>query len=103
MEIVVLVLGLVGFVMSFVIVGAVPAALAIVLGSLRLLMKKKRLKKLGKTEIIIGIVFAVLAIAVSVYVYTAGVMDIDFVRIVREFIDGLKDRFSFGSGAEGQP
>lgn len=41
MEIVVLVLGLVGFVMSFVIVGAAPAALALLLGVLRLLIKKK--------------------------------------------------------------
>ena len=89
MEIVVLVLGLVGFVMSFVIVGAVPAALAIVLGALRLMIKKKRLTKLGKTEIIIGIVFAVLAIIVSLYVYFAGVMDIDFVKIIRQEIDGF--------------
>ncbi|MBO4904606.1 MAG: hypothetical protein J5367_05225 [Lachnospiraceae bacterium] len=89
MEIVVLVLGLVGFVMSFVIVGFVPAALAIVLGVLRLLMKKKRLAKLGKTEIIIGIVFAALAILISLYVYFAGVMDIDFVKIVRQQIDGF--------------
>ena len=95
MEIVVLVLGLVGFVMSFVIVGAVPAALAIILGSLRLLMKKKRLKKLGKTEIIIGIVFAVLAIAVSVYVYTAGVMDIDFVNLIRVEIEEFKAKLPF--------
>ena len=89
MEIVVLVLGLVGFVMSFVLVGAVPAALAIVLGALRLMIKKKRLTKLGKTEIIIGIVFAVLAIIVSLYVYFAGVMDIDFVKIIRQEIDGF--------------
>lgn len=89
MEIVVLVLGLVGFVMSFVIVGAVPAVLAILLGALRLLMKKKRLTKLGKTEIIIGIVFGALAILISLYVYFAGVMDIDFVKIVRQQIDGF--------------
>ncbi|MBO4265768.1 MAG: hypothetical protein J5910_01100 [Lachnospiraceae bacterium] len=89
MEIVVLVLGLVGFVMSFVIVGGVPAVLAILLGVLRLLMKKKRLTKLGKTEIIIGIVFAALAIIISLYVYFAGVMDIDFVKIVRQQIDGF--------------
>ena len=84
MEIVVLVLGLVGFVMSFVIVGAAPAALALLLGVLRLLIKKKRLTKLGKTEIIIGIVFSV-----SLYVYFAGVMDIDFVKIIRQEIDSF--------------
>ena len=89
MEIVVLVLGIVGFVMSWVIVGAAPAALAILLGVFRLLMKKKPLKKLGKTEIVIGISFAVLAIAVSLYVYFAGVMDIDFVQIVRQDIDDI--------------
>ena len=89
MEIVVLVLGLVGFVMSFVIVGAAPAALALLLGVLRLLIKKKRLTKLGKTEIIIGIVFSVIAIIVSLYVYFAGVMDIDFVKIIRQEIDSL--------------
>ena len=94
MEIVVLVLGIVGFVMSFVLVGAVPAALAIVLGVLRLLFKKKRLAKLGRIEIIIGIVFAALAILVSVYVYVAGVMDIDFVNIMREYIDSFLSRFS---------
>ena len=103
MEIVVLVLGIVGFVMSWVIVGAIPAGLAVILGSLRLLMKKKRLSKLGRVEIIIGIVFAVLAIGVSVYVYAAGIMDIDFVKIVREFIDGLKDKLPFGSGEEAAP
>ncbi len=89
MEIVVLVLGLVGFVMSFVIVGAAPAALALLLGVLRLLIKKKRLTKLGKTEIIIGIVFSVIAIIVSLYVYFAGVMDIDFVKIIRQEIDSF--------------
>ena len=89
MEIVVLVLGLVGFVMSFVIVGAAPAALALLFGVLRLLIKKKRLTKLGKTEIIIGIVFSVIAIIVSLYVYFAGVMDIDFVKIIRQEIDGF--------------
>ena len=89
MEIVVLVLGLVGFVMSFVIVGATPAALALLLGVLRLLIKKKRLTKLGKTEIIIGIVFSVIAIIVSLYVYFAGVMDIDFVKIIRQEIDSF--------------
>ncbi len=89
MEIIVLVLGIVGFVMSFVLVGAFPAVLAILLGSVRLMMKKKRLSGLGKTEIIIGIVFAVLAIGVAVYIYVAGVMDIDFVNIVRQWIDGL--------------
>lgn len=94
MEIVVLVLGIVGFVMSFVIVGAVPAALAILLGAVRLMMKKKRLTKLGKTEIIIGIVFGALAVIVSLYVYFAGVMDIDFVNIVREYIHGIGEFFS---------
>lgn len=89
MEIVVLVLGLVGFVMSFVIVGAAPAALALLLGVLRLLIKKKRLTKLGKAEIIIGIVFSVIAIIVSLYVYFAGVMDIDFVKIIRQEIDSF--------------
>ena len=89
MEIVVLVLGLVGFVMSFVIVGAAPAALALLLGVLRLLINKKRLTKLGKTEIIIGIVFSVIAIIVSLYVYFAGVMDIDFVKIIRQEIDSF--------------
>ncbi|MBR6159602.1 MAG: hypothetical protein IKQ40_04810 [Lachnospiraceae bacterium] len=103
MEIVVLVLGIVGFVMSWVIVGAVPAALAVILGSLRLLMKKKRLSKLGRVEIVIGIVFAVLAIIVSVYVYAAGIMDIDFVKVVREFIDGLMDKLPFGGPQEAMP
>ena len=87
MEIVVLVLGAVGLVMSPVIVGAAPAALGIILGVLRLLIKKKPLRKLGKTEIIIGIVLAVVARLISVYVYTAGVMNIDFVKIVREDIN----------------
>ena len=86
MEIIVLVLGIVGFVMSWVIVGAVPAALAILLGFGRLAIKKKPLRKLGKTEIIIGIVFACLAVTVSIYVYVAGVMDIDVVKLVREWI-----------------
>ncbi len=103
MEIVVLVLGIVGFVMSWVIVGAVPAALAVILGFLRLLMKKKRLSKLGRVEIVIGIVFAVLAIIVSIYVYAAGIMDIDFVKVVREFIDGLMDKLPFGGSQEATP
>ena len=94
MEIVVLVLGIVGFVMSWVIVGIVPAALAIILGSLRLLMKKKPLRKLGKTEIVIGIIFGILAIAVGLYVYFAGVMEINFVKILREYIKDIGDWFS---------
>jgi hypothetical protein len=94
MEIVVLVLGAVGLVMSPVIVGAAPAALGIILGVLRLLIKKKPLRKLGKTEIIIGIVLAVVAILISVYVYTAGVMNIDFLKIVRQDIEGLKGFFN---------
>ena len=95
MEIIVLVLGAVGFVMSWVIVGAVPAFLAVILGSLRLLMKKKRLTKLGKTEIIIGIIFGLLALGVSIYVYVAGVMDIDFVNIVRMEIEEFKAKLPF--------
>lgn len=93
MEIVVLVLGIVGAVMSPVIIGAVPAALAIVCGVLRLLMKKKPLRKLGKIEIIIGIVFAALALVISMYVYAAGVMNIDFVKLVRESIDNFTGFF----------
>ena len=69
MEIVVLVLGIVGFVMSWVIVGAAPAALAILFG--------------------LGIIFAVLAIGVSVYVYVYGIMDVDFVKLVREWITDI--------------
>lgn len=94
MEIVVLVLGLVGFVMSWVIVGAAPAILAILLGLLRLAVaKKKPLRKLGRGEIFIGIFFAILAIGVSVYVYVYGVMDVDFVKLVREWINGLLPDF----------
>ena len=96
MEIIVLVLGTVGFVMSWVIVGVAPAALAIILGLLRLAIKKKPLRKLGKVEIVIGIIFAVLAIGVSVYVYVAGVMDIDFVKLVREWIQGILPDFLTG-------
>ncbi len=95
MEIVVLVLGIVGFVMSWVLIGAVPAVLAVLLGTIRLLMKKKRLTKLGKTEIIIGLVFAYLAIGVSIYVYVAGIMDIDFVQIIRMEINVLLDKLPF--------
>ncbi len=96
MEIIVLVLGLVGFVLSWVIVGAAPAALAILLGLGRLAIKKKPLRKLGRVEIIIGIVFAVLAIGVALYIYYAGVMDVDFVKLVREWIDGILPKFMKG-------
>ena len=89
MEIVVLVLGIVGFVMSWVIVGAAPAALAILFGLGRLAYKKKPLRKLGKFEIILGIIFAVLAIGVSAYVYVYGIMDVDFVKLVREWIKDI--------------
>lgn len=95
MEIIVLVLGIVGFVMSWVLIGAVPALLAVLLGTIRLLMKKKRLTKLGKTEIMIGLVFAYLAIGVSIYVYVAGIMDIDFVQIIRMEINELLDKLPF--------
>ena len=96
MEIVVLVLGIVGFIMSFVIVGAIPAALAIILGVGRLLVKikKKPLRKMARVEIIIGLVFAALAVIVSLYVYFAGVMNIDFVKIVRQDIKDIGDWFS---------
>ncbi len=93
MEIIVLVLGMVGFIMAFVIVGAVPACLAILLGTGRLMMKKKPLRKLGKVETIIGIVFGILAILVALYVYFAGVMDIDFVKIVRQDIQDMVSWF----------
>ncbi len=96
MEIVVLVLGIVGFVMSWVIVGAAPAALAILFGLGRLMFKKKPLRRLGRVEIMIGIIFAVLAIGVAIYVYVAGVMDIDFVKLVREWIDNLIPDSLFG-------
>ena len=86
MEIVVLVFGIVGFVMSWVIIGAVPAAIAILLGPIRLLIKKKPLRKLGKIEILIGMFFAFLAIGISIYVYFAHIMDIDFVLIIKERI-----------------
>ena len=95
MEIVVLVLGIVGFVMSWVIVGMVPAVLAVLLGAFRLLLKKKRLTKLGKTEIIIGMVFALLAVIIALYVYFAGVMDVDFVNIVRQEIDDIRNALPF--------
>jgi len=77
------------------LIGAVPAVLAVLLGTIRLLMKKKRLTKLGKTEIIIGLVFAYLAIGVSIYVYVAGIMDIDFVQIIRMEINVLLDKLPF--------
>ncbi len=93
MEIVVLVLGIVGFVMSWVIVGMVPAFLAVVFGALRLMIKKKPLTKLGKAEIIIGMVFALLACLVALYVYYAGVMDVDFVKIVRQEIQDIAGFF----------
>ena len=95
MEIVVLVLGIVGFVMSWVLIGAVPATLAVLLGTIRILMKKKRLTKLGKAEIMIGIIFGFLAIGVSIYVYVAGVMDIDFVNIIRVEIEEFKAKLPF--------
>ena len=95
MEIIVLVLGIVGFVMSWVIVGFVPAAVAIVFGAVRLMIKKKPLRKLGKAEIIIGMIFAALAIAVSLYVYYAGVMDIDFVKIIRTEIKEFMSKLPF--------
>ena len=93
MEIVVLVLGLVGFVMSWVIVGIFPAALAVILGAFRLLMKKKPVRKLGKIEIIAGIVFAVLAIGISIYVYLTGIMDVDFVKLFRQWITDITPSF----------
>ena len=89
MEIIVLVLGTVGFVMSWVIVGAVPAAVALLLGAIRLMIKKKPLRKLGKFETVLGMVFAALGVLIGVYVYYAGIMDIDFVRIVRDDINDL--------------
>ncbi|MCR5673372.1 MAG: hypothetical protein K6F87_06620 [Lachnospiraceae bacterium] len=89
MEIIVVVLGTVGFVMSWVIIGAVPAALAVILGALRLMVKKKPLRKLQKAEIVMGMIFGLLAIGISAYVYYAGVMDIDFVRIIRQEIDDI--------------
>ena len=95
MEIVVLVLGIVGFVMSWVLIGAVPATLAVLLGTIRIIMKKKRLTKLGKAEIMIGIIFGFLAIEVSIYVYVAGVMDIDFVNIIRIEIEEFKAKLPF--------
>ena len=95
MEIVVLVLGIVGFVMSWVIVGMIPAVLAVILGAFRLLMKKKRLTKLGKTEIIIGMIFALLAVTIALYVYFAGIMEVDFVKIVRQEIDDFKNALPF--------
>ena len=48
MEIVVLVLGIVGFVMSWVLIGAIPATLAVLLGTIRILMKKRGLRNSEK-------------------------------------------------------
>ena len=96
MEIIVLVLGIVGFIMSFVIVGIAPAILAILLGLVRLMMKKKPQHKLARIETIIGIVFAVIALIVGAYVYFAGVMDIDFVKIVRQDIQDFLGFFKRG-------
>ena len=96
MEIIVLVLGIVSFIMSFVIVGIIPAALAIILGIGRLLVKKRPQTKLARTETVIGVVFAIIAIVVAAYVYFAGVMDIDFVKIVREDIQDFLNIFKRG-------
>ena len=93
MEIVVLVLGIVGFVLSWVIVGIFPASLAVILGSLRLMIKKKPVRKLQKAEIIIGIVFALLAVGVSLYVYFTGIMDVDFVKLFRQWITDMTPSF----------
>ncbi len=93
MEIVILVLGLVGFVMSAVIVGIFPASLAIILGSLRLMIKKKPLRKLGKTEIMIGMIFAALAIIISIYMYLTGIMDVDFVKLFRQWVNDMTPSF----------
>ena len=93
MEIIVLVLGIVGFVMSWVIVGAIPAAVALLFGAVRLMIKKKPLRKLGRFEIILGMIFAALAVIISVYVYYAGVMEIDFVKIVRDEINDIASFF----------
>ncbi len=93
MEIAVLVFGIVGFIMSPLIVGAAPAAFGILLGIFRLLNRKKHLKALGKIEITAGIVFGVLAILVSAYVYTAGVMNIDYRGFFSRMITEIKLKF----------
>ena len=93
MEIVVIVLGLVGFVMSWVIVGIFPACLAIILGSFRLMMKKKPLRKLGKAELIAGMIIAALAIGVGIYMYLTGIMDVDFVKLFRQWITDITPSF----------
>ena len=87
MEIVVLVLGIVGFIMSWVIVGAIPAALAIVLGPIRLMIKKKPLRKLGRFEITLGIVFAIPALIISIYFYFMHFKGIDFIEVIKMQID----------------
>ena len=43
----------------------------------------------------IGITFGFLAIGVSIYVYVAGVMDIDFVNIIRIEIEEFKAKLPF--------
>ena len=59
------------------------------------MIEKKRLTKLGKAEIMIGIIFGFLAVGVSIYVYVAGVMDIDFVNIIRIEIEEFKAKLPF--------
>ena len=64
-------------------------AIAVLFGAIRLMVKKKPLRKLGKFEIILGMIFGTLAVGIGIYVYYYQVMDVDFVNIVREYIDEL--------------
>lgn len=96
MHIAVLVLGIIGFIMSFVLVGIVPATIAVILGLVLMLSKKRRLHKLPKVEVIVGMVFAILAILIGVFVYISSTKGLDiYSKWYREVVDfsiGIKDK-----------
>lgn len=100
MEIAVLVLGLVGFIMSWVVIGAVLCIIALLLGFICLKVKKHKLRVLGKIECIAGIFFSVLGILVAAVLIYGAVTGNSIIKVTNDVINRIEERF--GSDDEEQ-
>lgn len=92
MQIAVLIIGLIGFIMSFAVVGIVPSGLGLLLGIGTFAVKKKKLKTLGKIEIIAGIIFSILGILISVVLYLGATKGMGIFGI---WFDMIVDKLQF--------
>lgn len=92
MQIAVLIIGLIGFILSFAVVGIFPSAAGLLLGLGTYAAKKKKMKLLGRIETVAGIIFSILGILISVILYLGATKGMGIFGV---WLDMIVDRLQF--------